>query len=386
MSLELTTSVRFRRSRLWALAAVVPVVALLALGVKLGIFLFLFPAPLFLLRMNRIVEARVVASEEGLRIGERLIPRAAFTSGLVRHEDGRVFVALDGREHVDVAVTSNVAADALLSALRLDAASAVAEVRLVRGMRKAFNALGIIVLVWTLLMFRALQPTMFGVLTTGIMIALGVLGLRKAREVKLGIGADGISIRELGSQRFIPHDAIEGVETDGDAVVLRPKNGEPLRWELPTRRNRENESTTALERRRDEANAIVRRIRQARAAFRERANAPELAVALDRGAHTTREWLADLRKLGEGTIATFRTIGVAREQLLDVVESTTASAKDRMAALVALRPHLREEEKTRIRVATESIAAPEVRDRMVRVLDTEEEHEMIEALEAVDRR
>ena len=106
---RLRTTVRFKRSKLWALLLILPLTALLLIGVKFGIFVFLLPAPFLLLRWNQTAEASVVASAEGLRINERFVPRAAFTSGLVRHdEDGRVFVALDGRERIDIAVTSNV--------------------------------------------------------------------------------------------------------------------------------------------------------------------------------------------------------------------------------------------------------------------------------------
>jgi hypothetical protein len=189
-------------------------------------------------------------------------------------------------------------------------------------------------------------------------------------------------LREIFRRRFVPHADIVGVSAEDARVVIGRTNGTELRFEVPVYKAEHGKPSPAAH---DEAAAIARRIRQAQRAHREGAPVTDLSAALDRGARTTSEWLADLRKLGQGTVATFRTAPVSREQIFDVVTSTTATAKDRVAALVALRPSLRDDEKTRIRVATEHIAAPELRDQMIRVLDEDDELAMTEALAAVDR-
>ena len=199
-------------------------------------------------------------------------------------------------------------------------------------------------------------------------------------RVRLRIGTDGIVARDLFGSRFVSHAEITDVSAEGSRVRIARANGNDIQLEVPVPKAEREHPPAVI----DEAVAIVRRLRQAQSAHREGSPATDLSAALDRGARTTREWLADLRKLGEGTVATFRTVGIARDEILDVVTSTTATAKDRIAALIALRPTLREDEKTRVRVATERIAAPELREQMVRVLDEDDELALTEALEAVD--
>lgn len=361
------TTVRFGRSKLWLALSLVPSLAMLAVGLRIGVLFFVLPLPIILGFLAKGTHrTSVVASREGLRIGTQLVPRASLSSALVRHERHTTYVELTGKRDVDVEVANNIEADALVRALGLDAASTTVEV----PVNFAPSPLAwLVVIAGSIGLFFAWAWLALLTFVVGAAIVLVL-----APRATLRIGADGIAIRKLiDRSRFVAHGNIVAVDVQGDALIVRETGGRETR--LIVRDQGAGE---------DQARAIARRIMQARRARRSMPDAPELAVALDRGAQTTREWLTDLRKLGEGTIATFRTIGVAREQLLDVVESTTASAKDRMAALVALRPHLREEEKTRIRVATESIAAPAVRDHMVRVLDSEDEDEMIEALEAVD--
>jgi hypothetical protein len=367
------TTVRFARSKLWLTLSFAPSLAMLAFGMKVGALLFLFPLPAaigFLLK--RTERARVVASNEGLRVGDLSLPRAALESALVRHDGPSTYVELRGKHDVEIEVANNVEADALVRALGLDAGRTTLDVRVDLAPNPFVAAAVLLALVGVAVALALVGQPAFAILSCFLAIAI----VFTTGRASLRIGADGIALRRRWTAaRFIPHDQIGSVDLDGTHLVVRETSGRETRFSV--------RGQGTLD---DEGRAIARRIVQARQAHRASDAAPELSIALDRGAQTTREWLADLRKLGEGTVATFRTIGVAREQLFEVVESTAATAKDRVAALVALRSHLREEDKTRIRVLTERIAAPELRDNMVRVLDHEEDDELLEALEAVDRK
>jgi hypothetical protein len=68
-----------------------------------------------------------------------------------------------------------------------------------------------------------------------------------------------------------------------------------------------------------------------------------------------------------------------------IVESTTADASARVAALVALRSNMTDEERPRIRVAAERCVLPSLRDRMVRVVDAEDDEVVASVLAEVER-
>ncbi len=383
---EATTNVRFPRSKRWAFVALVPMILLsVALGKFVGIWFFLLPGPLVLFFANRIVRANVVASAEGLRIGQRLVPRSALSSALVRHDHDVTYVSFQGDQRVDVEVTSNVAAEELLRALKLDAASSAVEIPLQKTASPQLRFLPIVAMIVGFLAMRTFHPQISALMIAAAGIAVFVVAMRLALRVTLRVGADGIVFHEaLKKERFVSHDAIKDVRAIDDMIVVELNDGQEMTFTLPGSRSSSRESPRDRAHRNDEAEAIVRRVRQARQAYREGANAPELTVALARGSRSVRDWVTELRRLGEGAASTFRTIGIAREQLFDVVESTTAAARDRIAAMVALRATLRDEEKPRIRIAAERIAAPELRERMVRILDAEDEAAVEEELRELD--
>ncbi|HEX4517722.1 MAG TPA: hypothetical protein VH054_29465 [Polyangiaceae bacterium] len=368
-------AVRFGRSKLWLAVSIVPSLAMLAIGLKLGVLLFLFPLPVaigFLARGTQ--RARVVASREGVRIGERLVPRADLSAALVRHERDTTYVELRGRREIDIEVANNVEADALVRALGLDAASTTVDVAV--SVPPDPLASTAVLMASTGLAFYLAMIGLGGLAAiTGVVgVAIVIVGMGRAT---LCIGADGIVFRRAwGAARFVSHDDIVAVDVEGAAMIVREGSGRETRVTV-REQTREGD---------DQARAIARRIVQARQAHRESGVAPELTVALDRGARTTREWIAELRKLGAGAASTFRTLGVVREQLVALVESTSASAKDRVAALAALRGAMHADEEKRVRVAVDRIAAPDVRQQMVRVLDARDDEELEEQLERFGER
>jgi len=91
---------------------------------------------------------RVRADETGLWLGERcVIPRASIRHGYVLEREGQWYVRL-GRmlRLVDVEVTDKAAGEALLTAMRLDAAHSVAEYPMTNGtFRGSFVRAGLFV-------------------------------------------------------------------------------------------------------------------------------------------------------------------------------------------------------------------------------------------------
>jgi hypothetical protein len=345
-------------------------------------------------RRPKIDRAAIDASPEGLRIGDALMPRAKLKSAVLRREYDHSYVLLRGGglnpASVDVEVSSDEEADRLCRALTLDAASTTAEFTLFRRgndtksvtLLMALIAAGVgvgVASARTHLAHMALPFVMVAI------FALMVPVLFVTRRTKLRVGADGIALREgLSRRRFIGHDEIERVTATGTEVAIERKNGERIAWNVGGSRQRKKKKRSEdLER---QAQSIVWRIEKAREAYAALAGgAPQAALALDRGQKTAREWLDQLRAIGAGAGATFRSAQLTREQLLRIVESTTAAAKERIAAAAALHDALTEEEKPRIRVAADRCAAPALGEAMVRVALAPSDEDLEVALEEATR-
>lgn len=342
-------------------------------------------------RRPKIRRAAIEASAEGLRVGGELVPRARLTSALLRRERDKTWVALRGkrafgRASVDVEVASDDEADRLCRALALDAASTTAEFSLFRVEPRPDKR--VLVIFGALLAALAFVPVALGsalpgaafltVLAPAVLVALAVGIFLFQQRARLRVGADGLVVREgLRGKRFISHDEIEGVRAAGSTVVIARKRGGELVYST-SGTDRSKNNGPEWER---HAQSVAWRIDKAREAFRALAgDAPQAALVLDRGERTAREWLEQLRRVGAGATATFRGVALTREQLLRIVESTTAAARARLAAAAALHDGLTEEEKPRVRVAAERSAEPAFRERMVRVAFAPSDEELEAAL------
>ena len=376
--------------------AVILQVVLAHFGVKLGGFgalTYWVFAPIIaaIQRRPRIDRAAIEASAEGLRIGDALVPREKLSSALLRREHEKTYVLLRGggfaAKSVDVEVDSDEDADALCRALALDAASTTAEFSLFRSSRQARNGVvvaavaglfGALAAIASAGHFVHLMPLAFFFVFAFVLMPLLIF----SRRAKLRVGADGIVLREgISSKRFIGHDRIARVRAEGSSIIIADHQGEIIANLNVggTKERRKRKRKADLE---GQAQSIVWRLEKAREAYRALAgDAPQAALALDRGEKSAREWLEQLRAIGAGAGATFRNALLTREQLLRIVESTTAAAKERIAAAAALHDALSEEEKPRIRVAAERCAEPALGRAMVRIATAPSDEELESALE-----
>lgn len=377
-----TTQVRRRPSRWWLLTTL-PFVAIpfLRIGSDFNLLAVLVPFTILaLMTPAREREAEVEASADGLRIDGRLVPRSELVSAVLHHEGSRTFVAFRGQRGIDVEVPNNIEGDAMIRTLGLDAAHAVIEFALFSEAKFGPKALALAATILATLLFTLIAHSFAGV---AVFMVLGVVALVAAMlstRTRLGVGADGITIRRtFATPRFIPHDAITRVSSSGETVNIETTSG-TLRMALPPARPQD--TPEQRDERTDQAANVVRRIEQARQAHRDLGgDVPELAAVLDRKQRATRDWREDLERIGRGATAAYREIGATREQLLALIESTTATTRERIAAIVALKRTLSEEEKPRIRIAADRCVAPELGARMVRVLDTDDDDVLDEALD-----
>ena len=348
-------------------------------------------------RRPKIETLRVEATPEGVKLGETMVPRAKLKSGLLRREGDKTFVLLRGAgamgASADVEVKNDQEADALCAALGLDAQSTTAEFNLFGG---THNATARTALVAVATLIAVVAGATFAIAThhmlypivimmaflAGLMVVIPAMFY--GRQTRLRVGADGITVkRGFGKREFISHRDIASVKSKGTQVIVTRTDGEPMIFAVANQVAKKQ-----LEEMTRQAESIAWRIEKARQAHAALAGeAPQAALALDRGDKNVRDWVEQLRRVGQGANATFRDVGLSREQLMRVVESTTAAAKERLAAVVALRDGLTEDEKPRIRVAADRCVEPAMRERMVRVAFAPEE-ELVEALDehAVEER
>ncbi len=399
---EATTTVRQPRVlMMWAL--VVGMVALMGLswflrahfGRSWGPVMQLpwwLVGPLFaaIQRRPKIETLAVAADAEALRLGSRTVPRAKLKSAVLRREGARTFVLLRGTSSMgfssyDVEVPNDEAAERLCSALALDAKSTTVEFQLQRrGVKVAKQLLFVLAAFvgasFAAVLIKALWAPLVILAVAAVLVAIGIPLLVLHQRVKLLVGADGVLLKEgLSKGRFVSHGEIQSVRAAETSVILKMKHGS-MQFDLgAAARSKNDQQKRELEM---QAQSIAWRIEKAREAYRALAGeAPQAALALDRGSKSTREWMDQLKRIGEGASATFRSVGLTREQLLRVVESTSASARERLAAAVALRTGLTDDEKPRIRVAAERCAEPALRERMVRVAFAPSDEELADALE-----
>jgi hypothetical protein len=345
-------------------------------------------------RRPKIESAAIEASPEGLRIGGALVPRARLTSALLRREQQKSWVTLRGRrafhKSVDVLVRSDEEADRLCRALALDAASTTAEFTMFRTApasrrRRVLAILGVFAALFVVggaMTAAGAAAIPFLIFAPFALFAVLFFMVILSQRVNVRVGADGLVVREgLGRRKFIPHDEVEGVRAAGSSVVLTRKHGDSLTYSMGGNQRQTSHAADLASR----AASVAWRIDKAREAYRALAgDAPQAALALDPGGRTAREWLEQLRRVGAGASATFRNASLTRDQLLGVIESTTAAAKARLAAAAALHDAITDEERPRIRVAAERCADQALGERMVRVAfapsDEELEAELAEAM------
>jgi len=237
-----------------------------------------------------------------------------------------------------------------------------------------------------------------GLVAPAIMLALAGAGthvtmlLRLFHSAKIVVGSDAVLASWFSHRVSIPlRDIVRAEAVEGEAwatmlpmiVRVHLKDGRSV--ELLGRAGRASAIGSFNHLARMHAETIAERINEAVASRGEAAPATAYAAeegALERGSRSMEAWVAALRKLNDGT-AGFRDHGASAtvvERLLAILEDASASPTRRVAAAVALAPHLDPERRGRVRIAAEATAAPKLRvaleaaaaaedDKLVRALN-----------------
>jgi hypothetical protein len=312
----------------------------------------------------RRVAAIAEGSTAGLRLDGALVPRETLRDGVLVPRHGApllVRIRRRARPAIELEMEDEGAARGLLRALGLDVGHAVATfragsrfVRYQAPLLVGFGVLMVAAMGWMggssalgISPDRALHGTL-AVLAVGVLALLPI-----AVPSTIVVGADGLVIRWLGSQRVVPFAEVVGLE-------LRPVRFlDTVMLEVKQRSGRVD--AIALHPRTADAEAVLLRLREAMALKRGEACAGVSVEGLARRGRALPAWIASLRAIGAGAHATHRDAAVAPESLWRVVEDAAVDGEARAAAAVALTSDLDDAGRSRLRAAARSIAAPRLR-------------------------
>lgn len=214
-----------------------------------------------------------------------------------------------------------------------------------------------------------------GLLGLGLCVALLLTSLRPL--VALTIGTDGLHLRQkLGPSRFIRFDGIERVELQETSMTILLKDGSPVHLSAGT-----GYEPSKLRRLVEEqVHAAAVQIAEAKRASE--GTSSKAAVLVARNGRETSEWMRALAASHDGATG-YRVAALPPDTLWQIVDDPQASASARAGAAFALRARLDDEGKRRLRVASETCAAPTLRVALSAVADGPD-GDLEEALAHVD--
>jgi membrane protein YdbS with pleckstrin-like domain len=211
---------------------------------------------------------------------------------------------------------------------------------------------------------------LFALATVVLMVLAMLFG--RARWV---VGNDGLLVRRgIRRPRFVPYSEIESVEVSGPRLTARLRDQKTL--VLASLNDAHKGSRPIVG-----ANALAARIEQARARAGSLEPTGGLASLLARGGRDVGTWLRALVQLDDPG-APFRGNAVPRDRLWGAVEDPSEPIEIRAAAAGALRVHLRDEERVRLRVAATACASPRLRVAL-EAAEGKDDAAFAEALDAV---
>ncbi len=304
-------------------------------------------------RSERASRAR--ADERGLFVNGKLaIAASRIRGGWVQPQPQAlpvVHVCGAMRPDLELVVRDAERAGALLRALGVDETHAPARYwALARplGDPRAFGRAGCILGVFILLGLALGQGSPLAMALA--VVALITLCAGVAVPTRVTVGADGVLVRWLGTERFVAWPSIAAIEAFDGGVVLVLGQGRWLTLRTPA----------AHERHYPEREAMIERMRAAwRATPRREPDEVASRLLVRRGARTS-EWVRSMRGLLCAEPG-YRHGAMPPERLWRVVEDPAADAVARIGAAVALAGSLDDSGSERLRAAAAACAEPRLR-------------------------
>lgn len=267
---------------------------------------------------------------------------------------------------IDLEVRSDDDGHAVLRELGFDTTQRVASFQLGSLATIRRIPLNVTLVFWAIVMIFGVDrylpsPDPQHVLDLGYPI-VGVLALAAwlavyFKSTSFVVGADGIHVRWLWTQRFIPYAEIRGASVNGfklakKGVILELTRGPALRF--PARSGLTKGQAD------DEAICVVARVREALDLYRRQQRADEVRLP-DRGDRPVAEWIRALRSVSREGAVDHRTAPITTEALWQIAEDPGAEKIARASAAVALGARLDAAGRARLRIAAVATAAPDLR-------------------------
>jgi hypothetical protein len=203
---------------------------------------------------------------------------------------------------------------------------------------------------------------------------------------RLVVGADGFTRRWLFWERFVAFrdvTSVAGVMRLGDSRVQDTSvlldSGKRLRLRTVEAPNTEGERGA-------ESAAMLAHVTEA---FERSARLVEgsldVPTLVERGSRTAREWLLGIDALVRGGGSRYRVAAISPDMLANLTHDPRANPEARVGAAAALIRIGDEALRTRVRVAAEGCAEPEVRGALLALADARDDEAVEGALDAMRR-
>jgi hypothetical protein len=306
----------------------------------------------------KAVERDIRISAEGVRSDGELLPRSLVADGWYQpRARGSTIRLFDKRKRIifEARVSTEEQAQEMLRALGLDASQKRAEFRTVSPLAVrqqtgiGAGALAMAVMLLSRHFLHAAGPWPF----ISILAAFTCFVLIPA---KVTVGVDGVLVKWLWQNRFIPMSEIVTIHAEGPTRIRLELAGGRVEI-ISTASAKQRSRGGVFTERRD---MILARIREAWQTHRARGPGADVAALVARGTRSLEEWKKALATL-ESADAGYRQAALREEDLWRVVEDPRASEDARAAAALLLRKSLDAPGKARVRVAAEATASPKLR-------------------------
>lgn len=329
---------------------------------------------------GRVVDGTLAVDDHGVSLGAMRFERADITEamaipGLV----ARVQLTLRGASVIDVAVDSLETADALLDRLALDPTRRALRFPARALLKQALGAIGGVAIGSYIGFYLGIVLVAAG-LRYGVALAVplatifGLMGWVSTRPIELRVGTDGLTLRGAFKTRFVPFAELSGLGENGGDPMLYYRDGHTeVVW------------NSAVSKRPDLLAALQHRVNGALAANAEHEGLMARAAAFERRGRPLAQWRDEVVRLVDPTKG-YRDVGLSRREAEALLDDARSPIEHRLAAAMALRSLDAVEAPTRIRVAAEGCASPEMRAALERAGDgTLDEATVARAVAAVEK-
>jgi hypothetical protein len=363
-----------------------------AVGLTVGLICSLVGAvsSFFVIRASPFkvaVPGALFAGEHSVRFAGRMIAsRRSLRAGFLIPTWGKPpLVRLERRwprRPIELQVSDEPSGRALLHALGFDASQVVASFTFASRARAdpRIGAVGSLMLLLMFISFAMLAANsdspgsrlVFGALVSiATLIGWTVLIWMPTRVV---VGTDGVLVSWFWRRRFVSYSEVRAVRPFGSGthqgVALWLSTATSIK--LPLKRKLTSQLND------QETDLVTQRIQQAIASFHQKRRERDVALP-ERGPRSLKEWIRLLRAVGSGANADHRTAPIPREELFRIVEDPGAAPAERARAAVAIGGGLDDSGRSRLRIAAEATAAPEVRALLELSAEEADEAQIAEA-------